>query len=145
SQPRGAALLHVQRGDADRGARGVGGDLLDAGLGLAQQFLAAALQRLAPFIDCDRLFQRDLAVLQPLDDSLQLLDGALEGEFLHVDLGRLGHAAASGKVTLLRWWNKSRVTTADGLWRTQGFDVVPIKAVTWAATDSCRPCRSYGT
>src|SRR6516165_8242406 len=31
----------------------------------------------------------------------------------------------------------------DGLWRAQGLDEVPINAVTWAATDSLRPCRSY--
>src|SRR6201995_3430997 len=137
------SLLHVQRRDTGGLAAGVGGDLLDPGLGLAQQFLAAALQRLAALVDRDRFLQRHLAVLQPLDDSLQLLDRAFEGEFLHVGLGILDHAAVPGKMNALRRWNNSRITTADGMWRAQGFDVVPIRAVRWAATDSCRPCRSY--
>ena len=41
---------------------------------LPQQFLAAPLQLLATLVDGDRLLQRHLAVLEPLDDRLKLLD-----------------------------------------------------------------------
>ena len=51
-------LLHVERLGAGHLAVGVGGDLVDAGLGLPQQFLAAPLQRLAALVDRNRLLQR---------------------------------------------------------------------------------------
>src|SRR5437879_744403 len=89
--PRAGRSLHVERLGPGRLAGGVGGDLVDAGLGLAQQLLAAALQGFAAFIDGDRLLQRHLAFLEPLDDRFQFLDRALEGERLHIHLVVLGH------------------------------------------------------
>src|SRR2546422_2506207 len=83
--------LHVERLGPGDLAVGIGGNLVDAGLGLPQQFLAAALQRLATLIDRDRFLERHLAVLQPLHDRFELLDRALEGEFFDVHLGIFGH------------------------------------------------------
>src|ERR1700742_2661966 len=70
--------LHVKRRDAHRLAAGIGGDLLDAGLGLAQQFLAAALERLAALVDRHRFLERNLALFEPFDDRFELLDRLLE-------------------------------------------------------------------
>src|SRR5258708_33638840 len=58
---------------------------------LPQQFLAPPLQRLAPLVDGDGFFQRHLTFLEPLHDRFKLLDRALEGELLDVDLGIFGH------------------------------------------------------
>src|ERR1700676_4489912 len=78
--------LNVERLGAGDLAIGVGGDLVDPRLGLAQQFLAAPLQGLATLIDGDRFLQRHLAVLEPLDDRFEFLDRALEAQLLDVDL-----------------------------------------------------------
>jgi hypothetical protein len=65
--------------------------IFDAGLGMPQKFFAAALQGLAALIDRDRFLERHLAVLQPFHDRFELLDRALEREFLDVALGIFGH------------------------------------------------------
>ena len=72
----------IERPGAGRLAGGIERDLLDPRLGLPQQFLAAALERLAALIDRDRFFERNLALLEPLDDRFKLLDRLLEGQFL---------------------------------------------------------------
>src|SRR5206468_4257562 len=127
--------LHVERLGPGDLAVGIGGNLVDAGLGLAQQFLAAALQRLAALIDRDRFLERHLAVLQPLHDRFELLDRALEGEFFDVHLGILGHIKFPNAP--LRAQNQTHFCGAivAGIY-------APINAVTWAATDSFSPCRS---
>src|SRR6185437_8154562 len=66
-------------------------DLLHACLGLTQQFLTAPLERLAALVDRNRLLERDLAFLEPLDDRLQFLDRPLEGQFLDVGVVVFGH------------------------------------------------------
>src|SRR5262249_45044019 len=55
---RRCASLHIERLGPLRPAGGVEGDLLDARLGLLQQLLAAALERLAALVDRDRLLER---------------------------------------------------------------------------------------
>src|SRR6185312_6914943 len=87
----GPESLHVKRFGSGDLAVGIGGNLVDAGLGLPQQFFAAALQRLAALIDRDRFLKRHLAVLEPLHDRFELLDRALEGKFLDVALRIFGH------------------------------------------------------
>src|SRR4051812_20960384 len=79
-------LLHIERLGAGRLARSIERDLFHARFGLAQEFLAALLERLAALVDEDRLFERDLAFLEPLDDRFELLDGALEGQALDVGI-----------------------------------------------------------
>ena len=59
-------------------------DLFDPRLGLLQQFLAAAFQRLAALIDRDRFLERHLAAFKPLDDRFKFLDRLLEGQLLDV-------------------------------------------------------------
>src|SRR4029077_14863114 len=73
----GERLLHVERYGAVRLAARIGRDLVDAGLRLAQQFLAAALQGLAALIDRYRFFQRS-AVSGPrrVHTSLRFLRAA---------------------------------------------------------------------
>src|SRR6185295_9899181 len=83
--------LHVERLGSGDLAVGIGGNLVDAGLGLPQKFFAAALQRLAALVDRDRFLERHVAVLQPLHDRFELLDRALEGELFDVALGIFGH------------------------------------------------------
>src|SRR4051794_17157333 len=73
-----ASRRHVQRLGPIGFAGGVEGDLLDALLGRAQQLLAAPLERFAAFVDRHRFLERHLALFEPLDDSLEFLDGALE-------------------------------------------------------------------
>src|ERR1700732_561449 len=87
--PRGS--LDVERLGAGRLAGGIERDLLHPRLRLAQQLLAAALEQLAAFIDGDRFLERHLALLEPLDDRLELLDGALEGQLRDVGMGLVGH------------------------------------------------------
>src|SRR5580692_10280980 len=87
-----ASSLHIERLGALRLAGGVEGDLFHARLRLAQQFLAAALEHLAALVDRDRLLERHLAFLEPLDDRLELLDRLLEAQFLYVRMVVLGHA-----------------------------------------------------
>ena len=80
-------LLNVERLGAGRLAGGVERDLLDPRLGLAQQFLAAALERLAALVDRDQFLERNLALFEPLDDRFELLDRAFEGQALDVGIG----------------------------------------------------------
>ena len=47
-----------------------------------------------------------------------------------------------GMMITLKHFFKRKATSLDGLWHAQGFGVLPISAVTWAATDSERPWRS---
>src|SRR5712691_10886727 len=81
-------LFDVERLGSGRLARGIEGDLLDPGLGLAQQFHAATLERLAALVDRDRLLERHLALLEPLDDRFELLDRLLEGQARDVGVVR---------------------------------------------------------
>ena len=86
-------LLNVKRlGAGDLAAR-IRRDLVDARLGLPQQFFAAALESLAALVDCDRFFQRHLAVLESLHNRLKLLDSKLESEVIDVVLGVFGPIA----------------------------------------------------
>src|SRR2546430_1138659 len=98
---------HIQGFGAGRLAAGIERDLLDPRLGRAQQFLAAALERLAALVDRDRLLERHLAVLQPLDDGFELLDRALERQPRDVGVGFVGHgdsrAPALVADTLYMW------------------------------------------
>src|SRR5262245_43445272 len=54
---------NVERLGAGRLAAGIEPDLLHPSLGLAEQLLAAALERLAALVDCDRLLERHLPLL----------------------------------------------------------------------------------
>src|SRR5437588_656048 len=54
-----ATLFHVERLGAGRLARRIERDLLHPCFGLAQQLLAAALERLAALVDGDRFLERD--------------------------------------------------------------------------------------
>src|SRR5258708_4973697 len=74
------------------------GDFLDGGLGLPQQFLAAALERLAALVDRYRLFEGHFALLEPFDDRFQLFDGPLERQLFDVGVGGLGHGRSFGSV-----------------------------------------------
>src|SRR5438132_2263605 len=65
-RPGPVPSLHVERLGPGGLARGIGGDVVNAGLVLAQQLLAAALQGFAALIDFDRFLQRHLAFLEPL-------------------------------------------------------------------------------
>src|SRR5689334_13659633 len=67
---QGTRSAHVERLGALRLAGSVERDLLDARLGLLEQFLAAALERFAALVDRDRFLERHLAFLEPLDDGL---------------------------------------------------------------------------
>src|SRR5215468_7101243 len=86
-----SALFDVERLRSGRLARGIERDLLDARLRLAQQFLAAALEHLAAFVDGNRFLERHLALLEPLDDRFQLLDRPFEGQALDVGMSGVGH------------------------------------------------------
>src|SRR6266542_1716970 len=70
--------LHVKRRGPGDLAVGIGGNLVDARLGLPPKFFAAALQRLAALIARDRFLHRHLAVFQPLHHRFEFLDRALE-------------------------------------------------------------------
>src|SRR5262245_18432729 len=76
--------IDVERLGSGRFAAGVERDLLDAGLGLAQQLLAAALEAFATLIDGNRLLKRNLAFLKALHYGFKLLDGAFERQALDV-------------------------------------------------------------
>src|SRR6516225_8752381 len=91
SAPPASSLLHVERLGAGRPSRRIERDLLDARLGQAQQFLAAALQRLPALIDGNRFLERHLALLEPFDDGFELLYGALERQQDDVGVVALGH------------------------------------------------------
>src|SRR5438270_10416535 len=76
--------VDVERLGSGRLAAGIERDLLDAGLGLAQQLLAAALEAFAALIDGNRLLKRNFSFLKSLHDGFKLLDGAFEGQALDV-------------------------------------------------------------
>src|SRR6476619_7034659 len=84
--------VDVERLGTGRLAAGVERDLLDAGLGLAQQLLAAALQAFAALIDRNRLLKRNFAFLETLHDGFKLLDSAFEGQTLDVVVVAFSHA-----------------------------------------------------
>src|SRR6185312_8650641 len=130
-----ASSLNVERLGAGGLAVGIGGDLVNPCLRLPQQLLASSFQRLAAFVDRDRFLERYLALLEPLHDRFQLPDRALEAQLLDVHLGVFGHVAFPN--TQLRAHDSRTVlrTYCGGIHP-------PINAVTWAATDSFRPCRS---
>src|ERR1700736_642663 len=127
--------LNVERLGAGDLAGGVGGDLVDPRLRLPQQFLAPPFQGLAPFVNGDGFLQRHLAVLEPLDDRFKFLERALEAQLPDVDLGVFGHIAFPDAPLASADLNDFMRTYCGGLH-------APINAVTCAATDSCRPCRS---
>src|SRR5882757_2651159 len=109
------ALLHIERLGPGDLAAGVGGDLVDAGLGLAQQFLAAPLQGFAALVDRNRFLKRHLAVLEPLDDRFKFLDRALEAQLFDVYLGVFGHIVfPDADQSVIRRIKRS---FADVLWR----------------------------
>src|SRR5262249_33657459 len=83
--------VDVERLGSGRLAGGIEPDLLYPSLGLAQQVLAAALERLAALVDGDRFFERHLALFEALDDGLELLDRPLEGQALDVGMSVVGH------------------------------------------------------
>src|SRR5712691_6911872 len=85
------ASCHVQRLGSGRLAAGIERDFFDPRLGLAQQLLAAAFERLAALVDGDGLLERHLALFEPLDDRFELLDRLLEGQALDVGMGGVGH------------------------------------------------------
>src|SRR3954454_13175862 len=84
-------LVHVQGLCPHRLPGGIQGDLLDPGLGLAQQLLAASLQRFAALIDRHRLLERHLALFEPFHDRFKLLDRPLKRQFLDVGAAGVGH------------------------------------------------------
>src|SRR6185436_4784787 len=90
-RPPLAASLHVERLGPGDLAVGIGGNLVDAGLGLPQKFFTAALQRLAALIDRDRFLERYLAAFKLRYDRFKLLHRTLEGEFFDVHLSVFGH------------------------------------------------------
>src|SRR5437016_13394351 len=84
--------VDVERLGSGRLSAGVERDLLDTGLGLAQQLLAAALEAFAALIDGNRLLKRNFPFLKSLHDGFKLLDGAFEGQALDVVVVAFGHA-----------------------------------------------------
>src|SRR5262249_29599393 len=69
-----SASVHIERFSPGRLAGSVERDLLHPRFGLTQQLLAAAFERLAALVDGNRFLERDLALFEPLDDGLKLLD-----------------------------------------------------------------------
>src|SRR5262245_66495835 len=122
----GAGSGDVERLGAGRLAGGIEPDLLDPSLGLAQQLLAAALERLAALVDGDRFLERHLALLEPLDDRFELFDRPLEGQALDVGMGGVGHG---------------RVPVCRALYMQSGYGVIGVRARPWAAISpaSARP------
>src|SRR5207244_12321675 len=86
SKKRGSA--DVERLGAGRLTRAVERDLLDAGFGLAQQLLAAALERFAALVDRHRFLERDVAPLELLHDGFELGERLLERQLRHVGIIR---------------------------------------------------------
>src|SRR3989440_9754712 len=84
-------LLHVQRLCADRLAGGIERDFFHPRFRKPQQFLAAALQRLAAFVDRDRFLERHIAALELLHDLLKLRERLLEAESFDVGICSVGH------------------------------------------------------
>jgi hypothetical protein len=84
--------VDVERLGSGRLTAGVERDLLDAGLGLTQQLLAAALEAFAALIVGNRLFKRNFAFLESLHNGFKLLDGAFEGQALDVVVVAFSHA-----------------------------------------------------
>src|SRR5215471_4287821 len=119
----GARSVNVERLGAGRLAGGIEPDLFHPSLGLLEQLLAAALERLAALIDRDRLLERHLALLEPFDDRFELLDRLLEGELLDVRCGGFSHSD-------VRRFDPARVYHPR------------IRVTTCADTDWARPWRS---
>src|SRR5882757_11348451 len=90
---RDVMSFHVEGLGAGRLARSVERDLLDPRLGLAQQLVAAALERLAALVDRHRFLERHLALFEALHDRFELLDRLLERKLL--DVGVFGHLRSS--------------------------------------------------
>ena len=80
----GELILDVERLGAGRLVVGVERDLLNLGLGFAQQRIAMGLQRLAPLVDEDRGLELHVALLQAIDDGFELLERLLEAHVLDV-------------------------------------------------------------
>src|SRR5438067_643607 len=92
----GRSCAQSSSADVQRfGARGFPGriesDLLDPRLGLAQQFLAAALECFAALVDRDRLLEWHLALLEPLDDRFKLVKRPFERQRANIAIGTVGH------------------------------------------------------
>src|SRR5262245_8858703 len=135
----GARSGNVERLGAGRLAGGIEPDLLHPSLGLAQQLLATALERLAALVDGDRLLERHLALLEPLDDRFELLDRLLEGQALDVGMGGVGH----GRVPVCRaLYSVIRIWRNRGPGAPSGGGQPCISAATWAAAELASPVRS---
>src|SRR5262249_9153704 len=86
------SILDVEGLGAGRLAVLVERDLLDAGLGLAQQPVAMDLEGLAALVDEDRILELHVALFQALDDTLELFQSLLEAHRLDVGMVvRVGH------------------------------------------------------
>jgi hypothetical protein len=70
--------------------------------------------------------EESVAIYEPLDDGFEFLHRALKAQFLDVRLGVISHSRFPGCV------NQRSAGT-------RRYDAEPIKALTWAATDSFRP------
>ena len=125
--------LHVERLGSGRLA-GIEGDLLHPRLGLAQQFLAAALQRLAALVDRDRLLERHGAALELLHDLLEFGERLLEAELLDVGIGIVGHHRSDFVAATRAAFYPFRGNLSPPHPR--------ISAVTCAATERASPSRS---
>src|SRR5580700_7239574 len=131
-------LFDVERLGAGRLALRIERDFFDARLGLAQQILAAAFERLAALVDGDRFLERHLALFEPLDDRFQFLDRALERQLCNIAVGFLRHSRLS---------DSASDCSPDCAMRNPGFFfpdfaalnpgyIYPcISVVTWAATE----------
>src|SRR5260370_13640358 len=64
-------------------------DLLDPDFGLAEQLLAAPLERFAALVDRHRFLERNIAPLELLHDGFELGERLLERQLRHV--GVVGH------------------------------------------------------
>src|ERR1700733_7895734 len=110
-------LLPIQRLGAGRLAGRVERDLLDTRLGLAQQIFAAALERLAALVDGDRFLERHLALFEPLDDRLELLDRPLERQFRDIGVVVLRHCPALQLLYFCRSSPRKRGPSKDKIMR----------------------------
>src|SRR4051812_44176630 len=99
---RSTPLAGVERLGAGRPAVARQPDLLDAVLRRLQQAVAMRLQRLAAFIDADRLVERHLAALKIVDNGLQGLERLFEAHGRDVVVRRLGHPAYPS-ISRLTW------------------------------------------
>src|SRR4029077_18924553 len=81
----------VERLAAGWFASGIQRDLLYARLGLPQQILASPPEHLAALVNCDRFFERHLALFEPLDDRFEFLDRPLERHLSNIAVVFLRH------------------------------------------------------